>query len=206
VSDPQDPQQWQPPPGDAGAPPPPPPPPGPSYGAPPPPPPSYGTPPPSYGTPPGGGYGQPAAYGAPTPGWSGPPLAEWPKRAGAFVIDQIGPFIAVAIVSTIFGAISDVLGALISILGYLAALAWALYNAYLAGQTGQSYGMTQFKLRLLREADGQPIGGGMGIARVFIHFLDSLACYVGWLWPLWDPKKQTFTDKITSTVVIDEGV
>jgi uncharacterized RDD family membrane protein YckC len=168
--------------------------------APPPPPP----PPPSgYGT--GGGYGQPAAYGAPTPGWGGPPLAEWPKRAGAYLIDWIGPFIVVAVVSVIIGAISDVLGFLISTVGYLAALGWALYNAYLAGQTGQSYGMQQFKIRLLKEADGQPIGGGMGIARAFINIVNSLPCYVGWLWPLWDPKKQTFTDKILATVVIDEA-
>ncbi len=36
------------------------------------------------------------------------------------------------------------------------------------------------------------------------HFLDSLACYVGWLWPLWDPKRQTFADKIMSTVVVEQ--
>jgi uncharacterized RDD family membrane protein YckC len=166
--------------------------------APPPPPPPSG-----YGT--GGGYGQPSGYAAPTPGWSGPPIAEWPKRAGAYLIDWIGPFIVVAVVSVILGAISDVLGFLVSTVGYLAALGWALYNAYLAGQTGQSYGMQQFKIRLLKEADGQPIGGGMGIARAFINIVNSLPCYVGWLWPLWDPKKQTFTDKILSTVVIDEA-
>jgi uncharacterized RDD family membrane protein YckC len=174
---------------------------------PPPPPPSYGTPPPppsGYAAP-GGGYGQPSAYSAPTPGWSGPPLAEWPKRAGAFLIDWIGPFIAVVIVGTILGVISDVLGTLVFVLGYLAALAWGFYNAYLAGQTGQSYGMQQFGLRLVREADGQVVGGGMGIARAFVHIIDGLPCYVGWLWPLWDPKKQTFTDKVLTHVVIDEG-
>ena len=192
MSDPSQYPEQQPPP---AAPPPPPP------SAPPPPPP----PPPSdYGT--GGGYGQTAGYGAPTPGWSGPPIAEWPKRAGAYLIDWIGPFIAVWILWIFFGIISDTLGFLIATVGWLAALAWALYNAYLAGQTGQSYGMQQFKIRLLKEADGQPIGGGMGIARAFINIINSIPCYVGWLWPLWDPKKQTFTDKILSTVVIDEGV
>ena len=189
MSDPSQYPEQQPPP---AAPPPPPPP------APPPPPP----PPSSYGT----GYGQPAAYSAPTPGWSGPALAEWPKRAGAALIDFVGPWIAVWILWVFFGIISDTLGLLVFTVGWIAALGWAIYNAYLAGQTGQSYGMQQFRLRLLRESDGQVIGGGLGIGRWFLHIVDNIACYIGWLWPLWDQKKQTFADKILSTVVIDEGV
>ena len=185
MSDPSQYPEQQPPPGAMPPPPPPPP------------------PPSGYGQPPG--YGQPAAYGSPTPGWSGPPLAEWPKRAGAFLIDWIGPFIAVWIVALILGAISNTLGTLVLVVGYLAALAWAFYNAYLAGQTGQSYGMQQFRIRLLREQDGQPVGGGMGIARAFVHIIDGIPCYVGWLWPLWDQKKQTFTDKVLTHVVIDES-
>ena len=38
--------------------------------------------------------------------------------------------------------------------------------------------------------------------RCLAHFVDSIACYVGWLWPLWDAKKQTFADKIMGTVVV----
>ncbi len=189
MSEPQDPQQWQPPPppGDTGAAPPPPP------------------PPPSYGTPPGGGYGQPAAYSSPTPGWSGPPLAEWPKRATAALYDFVGPWIAVWVLWFVVGIVSDTLGFLVFTFGWIAALAWAVYNAYLAGQTGQSYGMQQFNIRLLRESDGQVIGGGLGIGRFFLHIVDNILCYIGWLFPLWDAKKQTFADKILSTVVVDEG-
>jgi uncharacterized RDD family membrane protein YckC len=187
VSDPSQYPEQQPPPG--AAPPPPPP-------APPPPPPS------GYSS----GYGQQQpAYSAPNAGWGGPPLAEWPKRAGAFLIDSIGPFIAVWVLWIFFGIISDTLGFLIATLGWLAALAWALYNAYLAGQTGQSYGMQQFKIRLVDERTGQAIGGGLGIARYFVHIIDGIPCYIGWLWPLWDAKKQTFTDKIFTHVVLDEG-
>ena len=32
--------------------------------------------------------------------------------------------------------------------------------------------------------------------------LDAVA-YVGYLWPLWDDKRQTFADKIMRTIVID---
>ena len=36
------------------------------------------------------------------------------------------------------------------------------------------------------------------------HVLDSLPCYLGYLWPLWDAKRQTFADKIMSTVVVEQ--
>ena len=36
------------------------------------------------------------------------------------------------------------------------------------------------------------------------RILDSLACYIGWLFPIWDAKRQTLADKIISTVVIPE--
>jgi len=35
-----------------------------------------------------------------------------------------------------------------------------------------------------------------------VHSLDSFA-YVGFLWPLWDDKRQTFSDKLMKTIVID---
>jgi hypothetical protein len=51
-----------------------------------------------------------------------------------------------------------------------------------------------------READGSTPGFGMAFLRKPAHVLGSLACYVGWLWPLWDAKKQTFADKVCGTV------
>jgi hypothetical protein len=46
------------------------------------------------------------------------------------------------------------------------------------------------------------VGAGLSIGRYFVHVLDALPCYVGYLWPLVDEKKQTFADKILKTVVI----
>jgi len=48
----------------------------------------------------------------------------------------------------------------------------------------------------------EPIGAGMAFVRDICHILDSLACYIGFLFPLWDAKRQTFADKIIHTVVI----
>jgi uncharacterized RDD family membrane protein YckC len=164
-------------------------------GYPPPGQPGYGTPPPGqpgYGTPPAG-YGAPGGA-APFNQPGGPQLAGWGDRAGGALIDWFGP----SLVAGVIYQISTALGSL----AYLAALGWALYNAYLQGNTGQSYGKKQFGMRLLREQDGQVIGGGLGIGRYFLHILDAIPCYIGFLWPIWDAKNQTFADKIVKTVVI----
>ena len=185
-----------PPPGGGQQPPPPPPPPPGGGGGPQlyqPPPPSYGTPPPVGGAPPPPQFG---AY-APQPGgsYAGPPLADFGKRALSALIDWFGP----AIVAGIFYSISRPLGFLFQ----LAALAWTLYNAYLGGQTGQSIGKKQAGIRLISEGTGQPIGGGMGIARAFVHIIDAIPCYLGFLLPLIDAKNQTIADKILKTVVVN---
>ncbi|HEX4697953.1 MAG TPA: RDD family protein [Actinomycetes bacterium] len=171
------------------------------YGGPTEPAPGYGQPP--YGAPEGQppGYGAPA-YGAPgygAPGYGAPPAnpgayADWGKRVYGSLIDTVGPFI----VAAIFYEINRPLGSIV----WLAALAWSLYNAYQGGLTGQSYGKKIAGTRLLAEATGQPIGGGLGIGRYFVHIVDSIPCYLGYLWPIWDGKRQTFADKLLKTVVV----
>lgn len=157
------------------------------------------TPPPP--PPPGG---QQPGYGAPQqPAWQGPPLASWGKRVGSGVIDLFLPWIAWYIVLFIFSAISDVLGAIIGFVGWVAVLAFVLWNMAEQGRTGYSIGKRQMNIKLVRAQDGQVVGAGMSIGRYFLHILDSLPCYIGFLWPLWDPMRQTFADKILQTVVIE---
>lgn len=122
--------------------------------------------------------------------------ADWPKRALAGLVD----YFAVGLLAALVYQASTSLGLLLQ----LAALAWALYNAYLGGQTGQSYGKKIAGIRLVSEQTGQVIGGGMGIARYLVHIIDALPCYVGFLWPLWDAKRQTFADKLLKTVVVTQ--
>jgi len=35
-----------------------------------------------------------------------------------------------------------------------------------------------------------------------LHILDALPLFLGFLWPIWDAKKQTFADKIIKSVVV----
>ena len=194
-----------------GPPPPPPygqaPPPPPPYGQAPPPPPPYGQappPPPQYGQAPQ--YGAP--YAAPAAGTSGA-LATWQKRAIGWAIDYIAVYIPGYLLYAI-GApkVNAATGAVTapSALYYLGALyiiGMAIYNRwYKGGTTGQTIGRGVAGVKLIKEATGQPIGMGMAFVRDLAHIVDSLICYVGWFFPLWDAKRQTLADKMLSTVVV----
>lgn len=147
--------------------------------------------------PPAAGYGEQPGYGQPAYGGQAPAAgayASWGQRVLSALIDYFAPFI----VAQIIYYISKPLGVIL----FLVALGWALYQAYLGGQTGQSYGKKTIGIRLLSEKTGQPIGGGLGIGRYFVHIVDGIPCYLGYLWPLWDSKRQTFADKILTTVVV----
>jgi uncharacterized RDD family membrane protein YckC len=179
--------------------------------------PPYGSQPP-YGTP-QPGYGQPPAPGAAggyvpdQPGhYMGRTLANWPQRVGAYLIDNliasIPAFLAIILFSgTQPGETPSAGAGLVAFLLYLVSLGLWIYNrSILMGRTGQSWGKQVLSLRLVRMADGQPMGGGMAFVRDLVHILDGLLCYLGFLWPLWDARRQTlFGDKIMNTVVLSEG-
>jgi uncharacterized RDD family membrane protein YckC len=171
------------------------------------PPPTYAVPPPAYGAPPPG-YGQPAP-----PGWNPSPYgvagfvppagyASWGERVAARLIDALValPGIVFVILGAVVGGGAGV-GLLI--LGYLVILGIAIWNEFVRqGRTGQTVGKQQMHIKLIREADGQVLGAGFCFVRSLAHIIDGIPCYLGYLWPLWDDKKQTFADKVCSTIEI----
>jgi uncharacterized RDD family membrane protein YckC len=189
----------------------------PQYGQPPPPaypaPGGYPPPPTNYPAAPGGYSPQPYPP-ADTPGtFMGRQLANWLQRVGAYLIDYLIaalPLIAVLIFAGALTSTSDsnataqASGGLV-FLAYLATFAIWVYNrAVLMGRTGQSWGKKALNLRLVRMVDGQPLGGVMCFVRDIVHVVDALPCMLGYLWPLWDARRQTFADKIVNTVVLAE--
>ena len=188
----------------------------PGYGQQPPQPP-YGSQPPPYGTPAQPGYGQPPApaaggYVADPPGYyMGRTLANWPQRVGAYLIDSLIASIPVFLAVILFsgtdpGEPPSAGASLVTFLLYLVSFGIFIYNRCIQmGRTGQSWGKQVLNLRLVRMADGQPMGGGMAFVRDLAHIIDAIPCYIGFLFPLWDARRQTFADKIMSTVVLSEG-
>lgn len=202
----------------------------PGYGAPQPefgaPQPGYGAPQPAPGYPPAGpGYGgyPPAGFGPQVP------YANWFSRVGGYLIDGLivgvpiailyGLMIAVGIKEVSCSTSEDeyssysystsctgggmtAVGVILLLLMVVVGLTLGLWLLYQEGTTGQTPGKKVVGIRVVREADGQVLGFGMAFVRKLCHVLDNALCGLGFLWPLWDEKSQTFADKIISTIVV----
>ena len=128
------------------------------------------------------------------------PYANWGQRVGAYLIDWLSQVIFIIL------AIVLIKVTILAIILWLASIGWSIYNRwYQAGTTGQSLGKKTLHLKLVSEQTGQPIGVLMAFVRDICHFIDAVICYVGFLFPLWDAKRQTIADKIVGTVVIPDG-
>jgi len=155
----------------------------------------YGQQPGQYGQP-----GYPQQYGQPGFGAVPGNLAAWPNRVGGALIDGLIVGVPYGI-GTAFSANEDL--AIISLIFYLIGIGLAIWNVIIRqGNTGQTVGKQVLGLKLVGADTGQPVGPGKAFLRQLTHILDSAACYIGYLWPLWDEKKQTFADKINNTYVI----
>ncbi|SEO18360.1 RDD family protein [Actinacidiphila rubida] len=179
-----------------------------------------------------GGY--PPPYGAmppyPAAPTGMPPLASWGARLGATLLDGLmvmlvpyGLFMAGYLrfslkVATAWKHCDDVgiarsdcarpavpaSSIVLMLVGGVLMFAAGLFLCYREGTTGQTPGKRIVGIRLLRERDGSTLGFGLAFGRRLLHVLDSLSCYLGYLWPLWDRKRQTFADKCVHTVVIKD--
>lgn len=162
--------------------------------------PGYGYPPPApgYDDPYGSPYG-----GGPVPGM--PPLANWGQRAAAWLIDNLLAVIGLSILDASYydwGSGPRAAGWVLALVGVF----WSILNAYRAGRSGQSAGKRIAGIRLARYLDGQVVGPAFGVLRLFMNVVFWAICVIpgvlNYLWPLWDRKSQTWSDKIASSVVV----
>ncbi len=148
-------------------------------------------PPPPGSVPPPPGYQPYQTYQA------APQYAGWGTRFGAVLVDGLVSlgFQLPGIIVTQASAV----GVLLQLAGLVAFV--VLWSKKL-GTTGQSWGKKALNIKVLDAQTGQPIGQGRAVGRYFAQILSALPCYLGFLWPLWDDKKQSFHDKIVGTVVV----
>jgi uncharacterized RDD family membrane protein YckC len=145
--------------------------------------------------------------------------ASWDKRVRARLIDQFPTYLGLIICGASYLTLIVQLArsdstvdfeggaAVAMIIGFgvlLAGIGWTAYNRWIiAGRTGQSWGKRATKIRLIGEETNAPIGAMNAFIRDLVHILDALTL-VGYLWPLWHDRKQTFADQVMRTVVVNE--
>jgi len=93
--------------------------------------------------------------------------------------------------------------------GAASAAGWAVYGLiglvyYLVGwSSGATWGMRAMGLRMVVLEDPQSAPGfGRALVRYLVSVISGLPLYLGYLWMLWDDKKQTWHDKAAGTVVV----
>jgi Mce-associated membrane protein len=128
--------------------------------------------------------------------------ASWPARAGAFAVDVL---LGVGVIATmaLLALAAPWMGWLWWVFIGAAALVFVLMavNRLLVPTiTGWSLGRALFGIAG-RKRDGSPAGLTRLVARDVAHLLDTVALFVGWLWPLWDRRRRTFADLLLRTEV-----
>ncbi|MEW5935112.1 MAG: RDD family protein [Bacillota bacterium] len=116
------------------------------------------------------------------------------RRLGAAVLDGLIVGVAVNLL-TLLAPDSDVALVLVN-------LGSVMYYVLFTGLRGQTPGKMALGIRVVGP-DGGPPGAVRGFVREVIgKFFSALVLCVGYLWMLWDPKRQCWHDKLAGTVVV----
>lgn len=87
--------------------------------------------------------------------------------------------------------------------GFLPFLIYGTYFAIMDVKFGQSLGKMAMKIRVQRvDSDENLDFVGAALREYIGRFICALTLGIGYLWVIWDPKKQGFHDKIGKSVVV----
>jgi uncharacterized RDD family membrane protein YckC len=76
------------------------------------------------------------------------------------------------------------------------------YWIYFWGASGATLGMRLLHLRVVDANTGGPIGYARATIRFLMSIVNTWACYIGWIWVAFDPRKQGWHDKVANSVVL----
>jgi uncharacterized RDD family membrane protein YckC len=124
---------------------------------------------------------------------SGPRAGFW-RRVAAVLIDGL-------ILGVLYGVLLVVVDYGIAYLLYIVAN-YTYYTLLEGGESGQTVGKRALGIRVIDFRAGGPIGYGRGLLRNIAKLLSGLVFGLGYLWMLWDSEKQTWHDKLATTVVV----
>ncbi|MFT3875530.1 MAG: RDD family protein [Propioniciclava sp.] len=143
-----------------------------------------------------------------TPAWVARILStpkHWWRRAGGYFLGVLVPW---AILAQLYGLATAGRTSPGGLAGYLvgfAAFSTVVLVSAVFTRNGQPPIYRFTRLRLV-DRNGEPAMMVRVALRGFAHLLDALPFGLGFLWPIWDRRGQTFADKLCGTVVrrIDE--
>jgi uncharacterized RDD family membrane protein YckC len=130
-----------------------------------------------------------------TPAGPSGPRADFWYRLGGYLVDSVIVGLPLNIV------LLAVPGLIARYLFFFAAE--AAYSVYFIGSgSGQTPGMRLLSIRAISSVTDGRIDYGQAFVRYLVSIGSRLACFVGYLWMLWDPEKQTWQDKVARTYVV----
>ena len=137
----------------------------------------------------------------------------WIRLAAAFIdgfIVSVALIVVFIVIGLIAGAAAAATGSSVAtttttptevLADVIYLLLYAGYFVYFWGM-GQTPAMRWFGIYVADITTGGPIGFGRALTRFLGYMLSYLACYIGLIWALFDPRRQGWHDKLANTVVI----
>jgi uncharacterized RDD family membrane protein YckC len=141
----------------------------------------------------------PEPVAGPAPGVA---FADHGERLIAYIIDIVVTF-GIIIVLAIVGGLLAATVPILSIIPFLAIVVIPLvYFPYYWAKSGQTPGMKQQGIKVVRDRDGGPITMGTAILRLIGYWVSGLVFYIGYIWIFIDKRRRGWHDLIAGTVVV----
>ena len=129
-------------------------------------------------------------------------------RFAAYLIDGLILGVIGILVGVPFGIVygltagSAVQPAAQNLLSLVSLVISVAYFAWFWVRSGSTPGMGVLGLKVVRDADGSPIGWGTAIVRYLGIIISTVALFIGLIWVAFDARKRGWHDLIAGTVVI----
>lgn len=109
------------------------------------------------------------------------------------------PFLTAGLVVSGAPVLAAVVGLLVIVAAFLVTLG---YFPWFWAHGEATPGMRMFRLRLVRDRDGGPLGRGEAILRLVELWISGAVLYLGFVWILVDRRRRGWHDLIAGTVMV----